>query len=100
MFPRLVVFRITTYYLLFSVLLACSPQSPTSAVFTATPLPPPTETQSMPTDLLLPTETPTIAPTLGPALGRTQYVIDLQLDYTAKAATVNETIIYPNWSGE
>ncbi len=100
MFPRLVVFRITTYYLLFSLLLACSPQAPTAAVFTATPLPPPTETQSAPTDVSLPTETPTIAPTLAPALGRPQYVIDLQLNYTAKAATVNQTITYPNWTGE
>jgi aminopeptidase N len=33
-------------------------------------------------------------------LGRPQYTLDLQLDYTAKAATVNETIIYPNWTGE
>src|SRR5687768_12322354 len=100
MFPRIVVFRITTYYLLFSLLLACSPQAPTAAVFTATPLPPPTETQSAPTDASLPTATPTIAPTLPPALGRAQYKLDLQLNYTAKAASVNETILYPNWTGE
>ena len=35
-----------------------------------------------------------------PALGRPQYTLDLQLDYSAKAATVNETILYPNWTGE
>jgi hypothetical protein len=39
-------------------------------------------------------------PTLAPVLGRPQYTIDLQLNYSAKAATVNETILYPNWSGE
>ena len=41
-----------------------------------------------------------MAPTLGPALARPQYTLDLQLNYSAKAATVNETILYPNWTGE
>ena len=81
-------------------LTSCSPQAPTPAVFTATPLPPPTETQSAPTDASLPAGTPTIAPTLPPALGRPQYTIDMKLDYTAKAATVDEIILYPNWTGE
>ena len=83
------------------LLISCSPQAPTPAVFTATPLPPPTETQSSaPTDASLAAWTPTLAPTLPPALGRPQYMIDMQLDYTAKAATVDEIIIYPNWTGE
>jgi aminopeptidase N len=90
----------TLLVLLIFFLVSCSPEVPTSAVFTATPPPPPTETRSAPTDASLPTAAPTIAPTLPPALGRAQYVIDLQLDYTAKAATVNQTITYPNWSGE
>ncbi len=92
--------KITTYYLLVTLLITCSPQVATPAVFTATPLPPPTETLSAPTDASLPTATPTIAPTLPPALGRSQYTLDLQLNYTAKAASVNETILYPNWTGE
>jgi hypothetical protein len=33
-------------------------------------------------------------------LKRTQYVLDLQLNYSTKAAVVNETITYPNWTGE
>jgi hypothetical protein len=41
-----------------------------------------------------------MGPTLTPALGRAQYTLDLQLNYSARAATVNETILYPNWSGE
>ena len=90
--------RITSSFLLLTLLISCSPQVPTPAVFTATPPPPATETA--PTDASLPTPTPTAAPTLPPALGRVQYTLDLQLDYTAKAATVNETILYPNWSGE
>lgn len=77
---------------------SCSPQVPTSAVFTATPPPPPTEISA--TDASLPTATPTIVPTLPPALGRPQYTLDLQLNYSARAATVNETILYPNWTGE
>src|SRR5215213_2115560 len=80
------------------LLLSCTPQVPTQAVFTATSLPPPTEPP--PTDASLPTATPTVAPTLPPALGRPQYVLDLQLNYAAKAAAVNETITYPNWTGE
>ena len=86
--------------LLIFLLISCSPEAPISAVSSATPLPPPTETQSAPTDASLPTETPTIASTLPPALGRPQYTLDLQLNYSAKAATVNETILYPNWTGE
>jgi hypothetical protein len=82
------------------LLISCSPQAPTPAVFTATPLPPPTETQSAPAAVFQPSVTPTIAPTLPPALGRPQYTLDLQLNYSAKAATVNETILYPNWTGE
>jgi hypothetical protein len=70
---------------------SCSPQSPAT---------PPSPTDIPPTDASLPTETPTIVPTLTPALARPQYTIDLQLNYTAKAATVNQTILYPNWTGE
>ena len=91
--------RILLSSLLF-LLISCSPPAPTPAVFTATPLSPPTETQSAPTDASLPGGTPTIVPTLPPALGRPQYTIDMKLDYTAKAATVDEIIIYPNWTGE
>ena len=93
--------RITSrIFLLFIVflLISCSSQAPTSAVFTATPLPPPTELP--PTDASQPAVTPTLAPTLTPALGRAQYTLDLRLNYSARAATVNETILYPNWSGE
>jgi hypothetical protein len=95
------ILRFTSSFLLLTLLISCSHQAPTAAVFTATPLPPPTEIP--PTDLSLPvgtTETPTVVPTLPPALSRPQYVIDLQLNYTAKAANVNQTITYPNWTGE
>jgi len=79
-----------------SVLVSCSP---------STPPPVPTETQSpsptsAPTDTALPSETPTAFPTLTPELERPQYVIDLQFNYSSKAAVVNQTITYPNWTGE
>jgi hypothetical protein len=95
--------RFTSHILLFSLvflLISCSPQAPTPAVFTATPPPPATGTPNAPTDVSLSTETPTLAPTLPPALGRSQYTLDLQLNFSAKAATVNEIILYPNWTGE
>jgi aminopeptidase N len=94
--PRLTS-RILLSFILF-LLSSCSPQASTPAVFTATPPPPATDTPSV--DSSLPTSTPTIALTLPPALGRSQYTLDLQLDYSARAATVNETILYPNWTGE
>src|SRR6266545_775172 len=95
--------RITIRILLsaFCILLfsSCSPQAPTPPlVSSATPLPPPTDIP--PTDSSLPTETPTAVATVTPDLERPQYVLDLQLNYSARAATVNETITYPNWTGE
>jgi len=98
--PQSITARILLSSFLF-LLLSCSPQVPTAAVSTATPPVPATEIS--PTDTSLPvgtTETPTVTPTLPPASERPQYVLDLQLNYTAKAATVNETITYPNGTGE
>ena len=95
--PQSIPSRILVSTFLF-LLISCSPQPPTPAVFTATPPSPPTEIP--PADVSVPTETPTVVPTLPPALGRPQYKLDMQLNYTAKAATVNETILYPNWTGE
>jgi aminopeptidase N len=93
--PRLTACLLSSFFFL---LISCSPQSPTAAVFTATS-PPPT-TEASPTEAFLPTETPTVVPTVPPALARPQYTLDLQLNYSTKAATVNQTIVYPNWTGE
>ena len=93
---------ITTRILLcaFCILLSsCSPQAPTPPlVSTATPLPPPTDIS--PTNPSLPTETPTAVATIQPDFEHPQYVLDLQLDYSTKAASVKEIITYPNWTGE
>jgi hypothetical protein len=79
------------------LLISCSSPIPTAIPPTATSIPP-TETES-PTETPLPTKTPTEPPLL-PALERPQYGIDLQLNYTTKAAAVNQTITYPNRTGE
>jgi Peptidase family M1 domain len=95
--------RITTRMLLSAscilLLISCSPQVPTPPlVSTATPLPPPSEIP--PTDSSLPTATPTMVATVTPDLARPQYILNLQMNYASKAATINETITYPNWTGE
>ena len=85
--------------LFFVLLSSCSLQSPAPPfVLTATPAPPATETPAL--DPALPGETPTPVSTLPPAVERPQYVLDLQVNYASRAATVNEVITYPNWTGE
>jgi hypothetical protein len=46
----------------------------------------------LPTEAPASTETPEAPATLTPQLERPQYVIDLQLNYSAKAAVVDQTI--------
>jgi peptidase M1-like protein len=93
----------TTRYLLsaFILLLLVSCASPIAS----NPPIVPTETliptvTPAPTDVPVLTETPTAQPTITPDLERPQYVIDLQMNYSTKAAVVNQTIAYPNWTGE
>ncbi|MBI4760749.1 MAG: M1 family metallopeptidase [Chloroflexota bacterium] len=77
----------------FFLLAACSSPTPESI--------PPPETPVLPTETALPAESPTEPPPLPqPTLERPQYTIDLQLNYSTKAAMVNQTITYPNWTGE
>lgn len=77
----------------FFLLAACSSPTPESI--------PPPETPVLPTETALPAESPTEPPPLPqPTLERPQYTIDLQLNYSTKAAIVNQTITYPNWTGE
>lgn len=80
------------------LLISCSSPTPQAIPSTETPVPPSATAPVLETSL--PTETVTPVPTSAPALERPQYVIDLQLNYSTKAASVNQTIAYPNWSGE
>jgi hypothetical protein len=83
----------------FLLLVSCTSPTPASL--------PPTETfpslptmSASPTDTPRPEETQTPFPMPAPELERPQYVMDLQLNFSTKAANVNQTIVYPNWSGE
>jgi len=89
-------FLLAAFYIF--LLISCSSPALSAIPPTVTSIPP-TETES-PTKTPLPTESPTETPLPPPALERPQYVIDLQLNYTTKAAAVNQTITYPNWTGE
>src|SRR5215216_5918330 len=94
--------RILLPFFLLLLLISCSAPVPTNPPTLATETPLPSETAapvetSAPS---VPSVTPTPFPTLTPDLERPQYVIDLQMNYASKAATVNETIAYPNWTGE
>ncbi len=82
--------------LLLIALAACGKPAPAPAP-TASPLslpslPPPPETALPPTDI--PTATPLPAPELA------RYTLNVALDYAAKIVSVDETILYPNHSGE
>ncbi|NJC97523.1 MAG: hypothetical protein C3F07_15505 [Anaerolineales bacterium] len=91
----------TTLALLSSFLIlfvSCSSPTPAAIPSTDTPVIP-TET-TLPTETSLPTESPTPTTFPQPSLERPQYVMDLRLNYSTKAATVDQTITYPNWTGE
>ena len=84
----------------FSMLLLISCSSPTPGSES------PDETFTPPSEMVPPAETPLVEETSTPAAirepvqARPQYVLDLHLNYSTKAAEVMETIIYPNWTGE
>ena len=52
------------------------------------------------TDTPPPVETQTDTPISVPSLERPQYVMEVGVNYSNKSATVNQTITYPNWTGE
>ncbi len=80
-------------FILLILLAACAP--------TATPLPPtptPLPTIDVPTPAPEPSATPTATPVPAPA--RPQYTMNVVLDYANKSAVVDETIVYPNHTGQ
>ena len=62
----------------------------TEQVFLTLPV---TETPAPPTETLLPTNTPL------PTLERAKYTLNTTIDYDAHTVTVDETILYPNLTG-
>jgi hypothetical protein len=89
--------RLPSFFFLLSILAACSSPS--------TPAPEPTQTTIAPSTQASPTETAIIptdlpAATPVPAPERASYTINATLDYAAKTVSVDQTILYPNHSGE
>ena len=89
-----------TLFALVCILLIVSCAAPTSLSVAPTETALPIATVVPPTETALPTDTPVPTATTQPELARPQYGIDLQFNFTTKIATVNQTITYPNWTGE
>jgi hypothetical protein len=86
--------RIAQYGLLL-FLASCSsftPEPTTTA--TLSPLPPTATTTPVPTPTMLP------SPTLVPSPARASYTLNTTIDYDAHTVTVDETILYPNHTGQ
>ena len=91
-------YRPVLFVLLFVLLSSCSTPTPDSI---PTILPTGT-TISQDSPSLPPITTPIVppTPTAIPAPARAQYTMNAVLDYAAKSVAVDETIIYPNHSGQ
>lgn len=93
--------RITTciFLLIILFLASCSSPTPQEALpSTGTPVPP--ASTVLPSETPLPADTPTATPLITPSLERPQYVMDVGINYSNKSVVVDETITYPNWTGE
>lgn len=78
------------------VISACSPSQPASAPTPTEPVFVPlavTDTPAAPTETPLPTNTPL------PLLERAKYTLNTTIDYDAHTASVDQTILYPNLTG-
>jgi hypothetical protein len=87
-------------FLLLTLIASCTSPiaiEPPTPISTVSPIP---SVTTAPTEASLPSETPTAFPTLTPDFERPIYNINLQLNYTSKAAVVEQSITYPNWTGE
>src|ERR1051326_6766018 len=98
-------FKIKTviFFLVIFLLVSCaSPSAPALSTETAVPI----VANASATNIPLPTETPTAAatstpfPTPQPPLPRAQYTMDMQFNFSTNVAQVNQTIKYPNWTGQ
>src|SRR5262245_19277329 len=98
-------FKIKTsiFFLLIFLIASCaSPSIPAPSTETTIPV----VANASATNIPLPTETPTVAvtftpfPTPQPPLPRAQYTMDMQFNFSTNVAQVNQTIKYPNWTGQ
>ncbi|MBL8050564.1 MAG: M1 family metallopeptidase [Anaerolineales bacterium] len=87
--------KIYTFFIIL-LITACTSNSTADAVTPTVPTfeaPPVTDTPAIPTETPLPTGTPV------PTLERAIYTLDVLMDYDAHTVTVDETILYPNLTG-
>lgn len=92
--PRLIVPRIAFSVSIFALITACTNfVSPPTQTPTASPT-------LIPTDIPTSLPSPTITPTPIPALARATYLLDTTIDYAAHTVRVDETIVYPNHTGQ
>ncbi len=85
--------KTTLALLLILLVSACSSAQPTEAPAPTNTIPSVTETPALPTETPAPTNTPV------PVLERAQYKLDTTIDYDLHTVSVDETILYPNLTG-
>jgi aminopeptidase N len=94
------IIRLSSFIFFLILLASCGTPgpSPTSLPEMQTNTPT-TSSAALPTETaILPTDLPGATPI--PVLERANYTIDAALDYAAKTVSVDQTILYPNHSGE
>lgn len=95
--PRTIHTLFALSLLLALILISCSSPTPASISTPTLSQPSPTVAPSTETAVIS-TDLPVTTPV--PALERAKYTIDATLDYAAKIVSVDQTILYPNHSGE
>ena len=89
---------ILAFLLIILFVSACSSIQPTDAPALTSAIPPlVTDTPVLPTPLVI--TAPTASHTPAPALERAQYKLDTTIDYDTHTVSVDETILYPNLTG-
>lgn len=91
--PMRINIKPTLILLVFLFVSACSSAQPTATFTPTVQVIPATETPAPPTETPAPTNTP------APALERAQYKLDTTINYDAHTVIVDETILYPNLTG-
>lgn len=87
------IHTVKTLFFFIFLLSSCASPASVATLETATLPGSPTETAVLPTIIPTPTNTPV------PALARAQYTLNTTIDYDAHTVSVDETILYPNLTG-